>query len=562
MKLARQVSFLARIATLCAAVVWITAAFAGQTAGTVGQAPARTPAGGTPPMATYTVLYNASGDPNPGFLTGVVQGRDGNFYGGSYQGGTNNLGSIYKITPAGAPTVIYSLTAADGNPQCNPSVEVLGTDGNFYGACSYNSDGYIFKVTPSGTFTHLHDFTGADGMEPSLEFQGSNGNFYGDCQGGGSGGEGTVFKITPTGTLTTIYSFAGGDPIYEPTGLVQSSNGDFYGVGYQGDGTQGGVFKLTAAGVLTPLHDFEGGASDGTNPSGFALGTDGNFYGATEMGGVNNQGTIYKITPAGTFTLLHSFNLTTDEGEYPSAPLTQGSDGNFYSTAVNCDVFGCGLPENIFEITPRGAYTSLASFNMTNGEFPFAGVTQDTSGIFYSVTDQGGTNGQGVFYSLNNNLSAFASLVGTSGKEGAKVGILGQGFSNASVVRFDGVQATTVMRTGATFLSATIPAGALTGSVTVTTGATTLTSNKRFSVTPTISGFSPPSGPVGTPVTITGTGLLQATKVTFNHVVATTFTVNSDTQVTATVPTGATTGKIAVTTTGGTATGATNFTVN
>jgi uncharacterized repeat protein (TIGR03803 family) len=559
--LRRKIVKIARIAALCAAAVWLTSAFAAQNPADSWQA---TPAVGlhnASPSATYTVLYNASGDPNPGFLTGVVQGRDGNFYGGSYEGGANNLGSIYMITPAGAPTVIYSLTAADGNPQCNPSVSVLGTDGNFYGACSYNSDGYIFKVTPAGVFTHLHDFTGTDGMEPFLEFQGSDGNFYGGCQGGGSGGEGTVFKITPAGTLTTIYSFASGAPIYEPAGLVQSSNGDFYGVGYTGSGTQGGVFKLTAAGVLTPLHDFEGGASDGTNPSGLALGTDGNFYGATEMGGVNNQGTIYKITPGGTFTLLHSFNVTADGGEYPSAPLTQGSDGNFYSTAVNCDVFGCAFPENIFEITPRGVYTSLASFDTTNGEYPFAGVIQDTGGIFFGVTDQGGTSGDGVFYSLNNSLSAFVSLVSTSAKVGKTVGILGQGFTNGSVVKFDGVQATTVTRTGTTFLSATVPAGALTGLVTVTTGATTLTSNKKFQVTPKIISFSPPSGPVGTPVTITGSGLTQATKVTFNNTVAT-FTVNSDAQITATVPTGATTGKIGVITKGGKAKSSTSFTVN
>jgi uncharacterized repeat protein (TIGR03803 family) len=511
-------------------------------------------------MATYTVLYNATGAPNPGFLTGVLQGRDGNFYGGSYQGGTNSLGTIYKITPAGVPTVIYNLTAADGNPQCNPSVAILGSDGNFYGTCSYNSNGYIFKVTPGGVFTHLHDFTGTDGKEPFLTFQGSDGNLYGGCQSGGSGGTGTILKISTTGTLTTIYSFASGAPYYEPAGLVQSSNGNFYGVAYTGSGTQGGVFKLTAGGVFTPLHDFVGGASDGASPSGFALGTDGNFYGVTQYGGVNNQGTVYKFTPGGMFTLLHSFNVNTDGGEYPGAPLTQASDGNFYGTAVNCNTFGCTFPENIFKITPAGGYTSLAAFDTTNGAYPFAGVVQDTDGIFYGVTDQGGTSGQGVFYSLDNSLNAYAALVNTSAKIGKTAGILGQGFSNASVVKFGGVQATTVTRQGSTFLSATVPAGALTGKVTVTTGATTLTSIQKFRVTPTIASFSPPSGPVGTPVTITGSGLTQATKVTFNNIVAT-FTVNSDTQITTTVPAGATTGKIGIITKGGKAKSHTVFTV-
>jgi hypothetical protein len=151
--------------------------------------------------------------------------------------------------------------------------------------------------------------------------------------------------------------------------------------------------------------------------------------------------------------------------------------------------------------------------------------------------------------------------VSISGKEGAKVGILGQGFTSASVVKFGGTASTTKTLTGSTFIMATVPAGALTGTVTVTTGTKTLTAPKQFKVTPTLVSFSPPSGPVGTVVTITGTGLTQATKVTFNQVSAS-FTVNSDTQITATVPATATTGKIAVTTKGGTASSTTSFTVN
>jgi len=167
-----------------------------------------------------------------------------------------------------------------------------------------------------------------------------------------------------------------------------------------------------------------------------------------------------------------------------------------------------------------------------------------------------------VVYSLDVGLGPFVNLVTASGKEGTKIGILGQGFTAASVVKFGGTQATTVTRQGTTFLNATVPAGALTGLVTVTTGATTLTSNNTFRVTPTFPSFSPTSGPVGTSVVLTGTGLTQTTKVTFGGVKATTVTVNSDTQVTANVPTGAVTGKIAITTLGGSVKSTTNFTVN
>jgi hypothetical protein len=158
-------------------------------------------------------------------------------------------------------------------------------------------------------------------------------------------------------------------------------------------------------------------------------------------------------------------------------------------------------------------------------------------------------------------LHPFVSLNPRTGKQGADIRILGQGFSSSSVVKFDGVAAPSSTQEG-TFISATVPAGALTGSVTVTTGANTLTSNTAFLVTPTFPSFSPASGPVGTPVVLTGTGLTQTTRVTFGGVAATIVTVNSDTQVTADVPTGAVTGHIVITTKGGSVESTTDFTVN
>jgi IPT/TIG domain len=129
------------------------------------------------------------------------------------------------------------------------------------------------------------------------------------------------------------------------------------------------------------------------------------------------------------------------------------------------------------------------------------------------------------------------------------------------VVKFGGTKATSIVPSGTTFITAIVPAGALTGAVTVTTGTTTLTSSKTFDVLPTITSFTPESGPVGTSVTIKGTGLKQTTKVTFEGK-SRTFTVISDTEVKADVPTGAATGKIAVTIKGGSATSAASFTVN
>ncbi|MGC2327757.1 MAG: choice-of-anchor tandem repeat GloVer-containing protein, partial [Candidatus Sulfotelmatobacter sp.] len=208
-----------------------------------------------------------------------------------------------------------------------------------------------------------------------------------------------------------------------------------------------------------------------------------------------------------------------------------------------------------------GTLTTLHSFDITDGSNPNAGLVQDTNGVLYGTTYDGGANGDGTVFSVSVSLNPFVVLRATSGKEGAKIGILGQGFGSSSVVEFGGVAVTTITLTGSTYISATVPAGALTGAVTVTTGATTLTSSRTFKVLPTLISI-PASASVGTPVAITGTGLTQTTKVTFGGVKATSFTVNNDTQVTADVPTGAKTGKIAVTTEGGSATSKTNFTVD
>jgi len=343
----------------------------------------------------------------------------------------------------------------------------------------------------------------------------------------------------------------------------------------------GVIFKMTASGTVTVLHNFAGTDGSGSN-SPLIQGSDGNFYGEAYSGGTGGAGVVFKITSSGTYTVLHNFTGTSD-GNGPNYGLMQATNGVLYGITTNQSV-GVYPNGTIFSLTTSGTYTTVYVFNgSTDGGDPLSPLRQHTNGLLYGTTDIGGDQtlnnncfsavyipsigeyvifaGCGVVYNLNIGAAAFASLQSTSGKEGAKINILGQGFGSTSVVKFGGTQATTVTRSGTTFLTATVPAAALTGSVTVTTGTTKLTSSKTFKVTPTLSSFTPTSGPVGTIVTITGTGLMQTTKVTFNKLSAT-FTVNADTQVTATVPTGATTGKIAVTTKGGSATSTTGFTVN
>jgi hypothetical protein len=179
----------------------------------------------------------------------------------------------------------------------------------------------------------------------------------------------------------------------------------------------------------------------------------------------------------------------------------------------------------------------------------------------YGDAFQGGLDGAGVFYSLNINAAQFASLQTLSGKVGSTVSILGQGFTGSSAVSFGGVNATTFTVVSDTYMTANVPTGGKTGTVTVFRPSGSLNSLQQFKVTPTISSISPTSGPIGSVVTVTGTGLTQTTKVTIGGVKATTFTVKSDSSLSVIIPTACKTGKIAVSTNGGSVTSTSTFDV-
>jgi uncharacterized repeat protein (TIGR03803 family) len=515
---------------------------------------------------TYTVLVDFFGQ-LPSLLAvgpAAVQGRDGNYYGTSVTGGTSDLGTVFKITPSGVLATLYSFDGTVGEYPYGGLA--LGTDGNLYGATNRGGSsgfGSVFKITPAGVITTLHAFNNTgDGTNPSsAPVLSSDGNFYGTTSGVDvttTAANSTIYKLTPTGVFTVVHTLSPATEGSNAGSIILGADGNFYGGtasgGVDGWGT---LFRVTPAGAFTVMHAFSN-LADGRQGATIAQAANGTFYGATYLGGANSVGVVFKMTPTGTFTKLHDLDGATD-GVGVTGNMYGGTDGNFYNVAGSGGVNSSGT---LFKVTPAGVFSKVLDFGGTNeGSSPASGLIQGTNGLFYGSTEFGGTGNASVFYKLNEHLAPFASLVSFSGKEGAKIGILGQGFTSGSVVAFGGVPATTVSRLGTTFISATVPAGALTGTVTVTTGSTVLTSSKQFKVKPTILSFSPPSGSVGASVTITGTGLTQTTKVTFNGTSAS-FAVNSDTQITATVPSGATTGRIGVTTKGGTASSTTSFTVN
>jgi uncharacterized repeat protein (TIGR03803 family) len=438
----------------------------------------------------FSVLYNFgtnAGDPsNPTLGDIVLQGRDGNLRGTTPNGGTG-AGAMFKITPHGTLTVLHDF-------DFEPAVGVtLGTDGSFYGTSDGIEGGTVFKILPNGTLTYLYSFTGGDGLHPeAVPVQGTDGNFYGTTTEGGNSsncyaGCGTVYKITPSGKLTTLYSFDKTHGEFPRAALMQGTDGNFYGTTQiGGPNDQGVVYKIAGSGKLTVLYNFDG--PHGGNPiSTIVEGRDGNFYGTTTGGGAKNSGVIFKITATRKFAVIHSLNGTTD-GSSPSNGLVQATDGNLYGTTYNGGKTNQGT---IFRIGPTKPYPYkvLYNFDGTTGAYPMVALLQQTNGILYGETYQGGTGdvnpcvvGQcGTFYSLNIGAGPFVSLISSSGKVGKTIEILGQGFKGTTGVSFNGTPATFTVVSG-TYLTATVPTGATTGFVTVTTPKRKLKSNKKFRV--------------------------------------------------------------------------------
>ena len=532
-------------------------------------------------LQPFTSLLSFNGTDGSVPAASLVQATDGNLYGTTAYTGTFADGTAFKITTAGTLTTLYNFCA---QPNCADGGDaaglVLATDGNFYGTTLLGGAygyGTVFKLTPTGTLTTLYSFcmqTGCpDGSYPAGGVvQGTDGNFYGTTEDGGlvnssycPDGCGTVFKITSTGTLTTLHKFVGTDGIEPVAGLAQGTDGNFYGTTYAGGNLRwcdwgcGTVFKITPGGTLTTLYSFcaQYGCTDGgVLESALVQATDGNFYGTAYNGGFNGLGSVFKITPGGTLTTLHTFTGT--DGSYPQATLVQATDGNLYGTAS-----GGGANNDygtIFKITLGGTLTTLHSLAETDGAYPWAGLVQATDGNLYGTASHGGTYNDGTVFKLSVGMGPFVEAVPTSGMVGAAVIILGTNLTGATKVRFNGKVATFTV-VSASEITSTVPAGATTGVMTVVTPTGTLKSNVTFHVAPQITTFSPGSGAVGTVVTITGVSLSQTKTVAFGGVRATQFTVVSDTEVQATVPTGAKTGSITITTAGGTATSSGTFTV-
>jgi uncharacterized repeat protein (TIGR03803 family) len=494
------------------------------------------------PAQTFTTLESLNGTNGEYPVAGLVQGADGNLYGTTEFGGEpsglcyTGCGTVFKITPSGTLTTLWNFCAGNYSGTCPDGAFprgglVLAVNGHLYGTTANGGNvpsypgcpngegcGTVFEINLSATppLTTIYRFctlvTGnlcTDGFGPlGTLVQATNGDFYGTTVYGGASGNGNVFKITPNGTLTTLYSFCaqsgcpdGSDPYGS---LVQAANGDFYGTTSLGGANSGGtVFKITPGGLLTTLHSFcaQSGCTDGANPmAGLIQATNGYLYGTTYEAGANGGGTVFKITPSGTLTTLYNFCSqglpSCADGAYPAAGLVQAATGALYGITGGGGANG-NQKGTIFEMSPSGTFfKTLYSFcplagSCTDGEYPVASLVQDTNGKLYGTTENGGTGTCvtstaptcGTIFRLSLGLGPFITTVPTAGVAGETVTILGTNLTGATGVTFDGTAAT-ITNNSSSAITTTVPAGASSGTVEVVTPNGTLSSNVTFRVLP------------------------------------------------------------------------------
>ena len=356
---------------------------------------------------TFTMLHSFNGTDGSNSVAPLVQASNGDLYGTTSAGGANKDGTVFEITTSGTLTTLHNfnhLSPIDGAQPYGGLIQAR--DGNLYGTTNRGGShnvGIVFRITTSGTLRAIHDLDySPDGALPYAGLvQATNGAFYGTAPDGGGGG-GTVFEVTPFGQLIALYDF-GAYGIQPVAGLVQASNGNLYGTAAMGGFYScGTLFEITPSGTFTLLHTFTGG--DGCYPyATLVQGGDGNLYGTALAGGAHNgynAGTVFQITPSGTFTLLHVFDKT--DGAGPEGALIQASDGNLYGTTYGGGAYGKGT---IFKMTPSGTVTTLYSFcsqsGCPDGFGPSAGLVQASNGNFYGTTYGGGANQDGTVFSLS-----------------------------------------------------------------------------------------------------------------------------------------------------------------
>jgi uncharacterized repeat protein (TIGR03803 family) len=375
---------------------------------------------------TLTTLYSFAGSPSDGFnpYAGVTLDAQGNIYGTTADrslryGGClqDGCGIAFELTPSGQEIVLHHFFS--GNNAFPMGGVIVDAKGNLYGTtrgtgkkgCYLGGHyGSVFVLKKQRKGKVLHQFCHyPDGAFPVAGLTvDSKGNLYGTTEEGGAHYWGTVFELAASGTENVLYSFtAGADGASPLGGVILDAQGNLYGTTSLGGNNWAGVaYELTPSGTETVLASFcsQPNCIDGANPNaGLILDAQGNFYGTTAGGGAYGYGTVFKLSPTGEETVLHSFSGTPD-GAAPYGGLVMDNQGNLYGTTygggnstMDCYDQGCGTT---FKVTPSGSETVLYNFcsqsNCSDGALPTAAMVFDGQGNLYGTTTAGGIGVCGV----------------------------------------------------------------------------------------------------------------------------------------------------------------------
>ncbi|MGC1380523.1 MAG: choice-of-anchor tandem repeat GloVer-containing protein [Candidatus Baltobacteraceae bacterium] len=353
------------------------------------------------PDAGFKSVYNFAGGRDASNPFGVLLLANGTFYSNTLNGGKNGVGTVYKVSTSGKESVLYSFAGppADGR---YPIAGLAAKNGEFYGTTGYGGTddlGTVFKVSASGVEHVLHTFTGPDGENPQSGLVLVNGAFYSTTQYGGADGIGAVFKVSTSGAESVIYSFniyANPPDGRQPVGDLILVSGTLYGTTLGGgSGGVGTVFKVSTSGTEHVLYNFKG-SPDGSTPYAGLINLNGTLYGATQYGGASGNGTVFKVSTAGAEHVIYSFKGTPD-GATPYARLV-ALNGTLYGTTYDGGASGNGI---IFKVSTSGVEKVLYSFTGLpyGGSHPIAGMTA-VSGALYGTTSEGGKNLTGMVYKL------------------------------------------------------------------------------------------------------------------------------------------------------------------
>lgn len=351
---------------------------------------------------SYAIVHSFIGEPTDGDKPNgdLIQDAAGNLYGTSFQGGTHNLGVVFKIDPSGAETILYNFSgAADGShPEAglfqDPTGDLYGmtTDGGSEGL------GTVFKLDTDNVLTSLHSFKGgADGAQPISRLVSVNGDLYGVTPSGGiassicGGSCGTIFKVTKGGKETVLYRFTGTTDGTHPQSLIRDSAGNLYGVTSESIARGGTVFKLDTSGAFTVLYTFNGVQL--AFPVGrLIIDTNGNIHGVTQ------SGSVFRLDTSGQLTVMHLFSR--GAGGYDPLAGLLDAGGTLYGTTryggdPTCNPpgdYSCGV---LYQISKTGEYSVVHSFAGTDAgdgeDSQVGGETLGLDGSIYGATWHGGT---------------------------------------------------------------------------------------------------------------------------------------------------------------------------